>query len=328
MAARCALLVAVCAAAAGLSIDQLPQQNVENVSAAPDPVVSDTAGLLGAGLPKLSAEASRLQQETRIVLAAVILPEMPEDAEPVDILDRWDLGEDGVLLLVSVAERKSHIHARRRAKEVLSDAAARRILDAMRPALRQGDYAAAMVGAARDMRLEATTGECNADEEEDNYDFLFLVVPVFFALITSWLERRRSRKRAEARLRRMKDLSHKGEGFDCQETCAICLEKLGSKPTAMPNTTGKAEDEEAEEEDAVVVLPCRHAFHRRCLKRWLDVRDHCPVCRVKDPLLTGHDDADGDTPRAADTAGSSDGWDVSGIDSSFGAASMGVSGSW
>lgn len=278
-------------------------------------------------MPELSAEASRLQRETRIVLAAVILPEMPEDAESVDILDRWDLGEDAVLLLVSVAERKSHIHARGRAKEVLSDAAARRILDAMRPALRQGDYAAAMVGGAREMRLEATMGECNADEEEDNSDCMVFAGFVAVVLFAHWSGRRSSRNRAEARLRRLKDLSHKGEGFDCEETCAICLEKLGAKPTAMPTAAGEAGSETAEEEEeAVVVLPCRHAFHKRCLKQWLDVRDRCPVCRVKDPLLTGHNDADGDTPGAADTEDSSD---VTGIDSGFGAyGSVGVSGSW
>lgn len=47
--------------------------------------------------------------------------------------------------------------------------------------------------------------------------------------------------------------------------CAICLEELG------PNSD-------------VVVLPCRHAFHRGCAHSWLDRCPHlraarCPTCR-------------------------------------------------
>lgn len=44
------------------------------------------------------------------------------------------------------------------------------------------------------------------------------------------------------------------------ETCAICLED------ARPG-------------DRFRVLPCRHAFHCRCIDRWLTAeRNSCPVC--------------------------------------------------
>ena len=29
------------------------------------------------------------------------------------------------------------------------------------------------------------------------------------------------------------------------------------------------------------ITPCRHIFHGGCLKKWLFVQDHCPMCSAK-----------------------------------------------
>ncbi|KAI2660262.1 RING finger protein 122 [Labeo rohita] len=42
-------------------------------------------------------------------------------------------------------------------------------------------------------------------------------------------------------------------------TCAVCLEDFRTK-------------------DELGVLPCQHAFHKRCLVKWLEVRCSCPMC--------------------------------------------------
>ncbi|XP_067378328.1 RING finger protein 122 isoform X2 [Channa argus] len=42
-------------------------------------------------------------------------------------------------------------------------------------------------------------------------------------------------------------------------TCAVCLEDFKVK-------------------DELGVLPCQHAFHRKCLVKWLEVRCVCPMC--------------------------------------------------
>ncbi|XP_037338421.2 RING finger protein 122 isoform X2 [Pungitius pungitius] len=42
-------------------------------------------------------------------------------------------------------------------------------------------------------------------------------------------------------------------------TCAVCLEDFKMK-------------------DDLGVLPCQHAFHRKCLVKWLEVRCVCPMC--------------------------------------------------
>ncbi|XP_074664169.1 RING finger protein 122 isoform X2 [Strix aluco] len=42
-------------------------------------------------------------------------------------------------------------------------------------------------------------------------------------------------------------------------TCAVCLEDFRVK-------------------EELGVLPCQHAFHRKCLVKWLEVRCVCPMC--------------------------------------------------
>uniref|UniRef100_A0A3Q2YMX1 RING finger protein 122 n=1 Tax=Hippocampus comes TaxID=109280 RepID=A0A3Q2YMX1_HIPCM len=43
------------------------------------------------------------------------------------------------------------------------------------------------------------------------------------------------------------------------QTCAVCLEDFKVK-------------------DELGVLPCQHAFHQKCLVKWLEVRCVCPMC--------------------------------------------------
>ncbi|XP_058099836.1 RING-H2 finger protein ATL51-like [Magnolia sinica] len=56
---------------------------------------------------------------------------------------------------------------------------------------------------------------------------------------------------------------YKVKRWDERENCGICLDELG--------------DSETEE---VSVLSCSHPFHVRCLKRWLEESDSCPLCRM------------------------------------------------
>uniref|UniRef100_A0A8D0AT46 Ring finger protein 122 n=1 Tax=Salvator merianae TaxID=96440 RepID=A0A8D0AT46_SALMN len=42
-------------------------------------------------------------------------------------------------------------------------------------------------------------------------------------------------------------------------TCAVCLEDFKLK-------------------EELGVLPCQHAFHRKCLVKWLEIRCVCPMC--------------------------------------------------
>ncbi|CDQ72250.1 unnamed protein product [Oncorhynchus mykiss] len=55
-------------------------------------------------------------------------------------------------------------------------------------------------------------------------------------------------------------------GFNglCEVICAVCLEEFKQK-------------------DELGICPCKHAFHRKCLIKWLEVRKVCPLCNM--PVL-------------------------------------------
>uniref|UniRef100_A0A3Q3EIX3 RING finger protein 122 n=1 Tax=Labrus bergylta TaxID=56723 RepID=A0A3Q3EIX3_9LABR len=43
------------------------------------------------------------------------------------------------------------------------------------------------------------------------------------------------------------------------QMCAVCLEEFRSR-------------------DELGVCPCSHAFHKKCLLKWLEIRSVCPMC--------------------------------------------------
>uniref|UniRef100_A0A3P8UVZ4 Ring finger protein 24 n=1 Tax=Cynoglossus semilaevis TaxID=244447 RepID=A0A3P8UVZ4_CYNSE len=49
-----------------------------------------------------------------------------------------------------------------------------------------------------------------------------------------------------------------------KKICAVCLEEFKQK-------------------DELGICPCKHAFHRKCLIKWLEVRKVCPLCNM--PVL-------------------------------------------
>lgn len=49
-------------------------------------------------------------------------------------------------------------------------------------------------------------------------------------------------------------------GICIDDTCAICLDKM-------------------QENEDVIVLPCRHGFHQNCIGTWLNAHNVCPTCR-------------------------------------------------
>ncbi|XP_034544208.1 RING finger protein 122 [Notolabrus celidotus] len=54
------------------------------------------------------------------------------------------------------------------------------------------------------------------------------------------------------------------------QTCAVCLEEFRTR-------------------DELGVCPCSHAFHKKCLLKWLEIRSVCPMCNK--PILRLHNDA-------------------------------------
>ncbi|XP_075899157.1 RING finger protein 24-like isoform X2 [Nelusetta ayraudi] len=50
-----------------------------------------------------------------------------------------------------------------------------------------------------------------------------------------------------------------GKKLSLLGTCAVCLEEFRSR-------------------DELGVCPCSHAFHKKCLLKWLEIRSVCPMC--------------------------------------------------
>ncbi|VVT50727.1 uncharacterized protein SAPINGB_P002860 [Magnusiomyces paraingens] len=64
---------------------------------------------------------------------------------------------------------------------------------------------------------------------------------------------------------------------DLDGLCVVCQEKVVDKP-----------DEEIEEEEAIVTLPCLHSFHECCIARWMICYSpRCPVCSKKYIIRNG-----------------------------------------
>ena len=69
------------------------------------------------------------------------------------------------------------------------------------------------------------------------------------------LESNVSKKRKNLNLE--SNVSKKKKKF---EKCAICLKKLDYS-------------------EFLYILPCKHSFHRECIKGWLKIKNICPYCK-------------------------------------------------
>lgn len=90
----------------------------------------------------------------------------------------------------------------------------------------------------------------------------------------------------------MKDLTK--EQID--NPCPICMIKLDEKFDGTAGSQGNIESSNSQDtgnsdmeqplmtkNDIVYKTPCGHIFHGGCLKKWLDLKSECPLCREKLP---------------------------------------------
>jgi uncharacterized protein len=123
----------------------------------PQGYVSDFAGKIDpASRTQLERYAAQLESRTGVELALVTLSTL--DGEPVEdvanrLFETWGIGKkgknEGVLLLLAIAERRSRLEVGYGLEPVLPDGAAGDILRSMRPALRENHYGDAFILAAR-----------------------------------------------------------------------------------------------------------------------------------------------------------------------------------
>lgn len=120
---------------------------------------------------ELERYAAAVEKATGVQMALVTLPRL--DGEPIEdvanlLYRRWGIGQkgkdEGVLVLLAIAERRSRVEVGYGLEPLLADGSAGTLLREMRPALRDGGYGAALsiaahsigerVAKARNVRIE------------------------------------------------------------------------------------------------------------------------------------------------------------------------------
>ena len=89
---------------------------------------------------------------------------------------------------------------------------------------------------------------------------------------------------------------------DLEQQCVICLDNLGRITEEFNVEKSQNKDEKLNFEKKIndfitkiknknrnnkplMVTPCHHIFHTRCLELWLEQKNECPYCRAKIPPL-------------------------------------------
>jgi uncharacterized protein len=135
----------------------------------PTGYVNDFAGVIrDPGIRReLEDYCRRVEDSTGAQIALVTLPSL--EGEPIEdvanlLYRKWGIGDkrnnEGVLVLLAIADRRSRVEVGYGLEPYLPDGFAGSVLRGMRPALRQGDYGAAMAEAARQVaeRVAAAKG--------------------------------------------------------------------------------------------------------------------------------------------------------------------------
>jgi uncharacterized protein len=141
---------------------------VDISSLEPQGYVSDFAGVVDAAAKQdLEQYCHRVEDATGAQMAFVTLTTL--EGEPVedfanDLFRRWGIGkkgkDEGVLLLLVIADRRSRLEVGRGLEPVITDGTAGALLRDMRPALQQNQYGAALGTAAHALgeRIAASKG--------------------------------------------------------------------------------------------------------------------------------------------------------------------------
>lgn len=181
----------------------------------PTGYVSDLAHVINPSeIDQLEAFCTRVEQELGVQFALVTIDSIGDQEIrdfALDVFRTWGVGEkktnQGVLLLLSIKDRKSDIETGRGIEPYLTDGFSGGTLRAMRPQLRSGDYGAALLTAAEIMADQIAKGKGiafssnapppqerprdNAGREGHGLPFPLIVLGVFFLI---WLLGRGGRR--------------------------------------------------------------------------------------------------------------------------------------
>lgn len=166
--------------------------------------VSDYAGVLTREqIAALDARLRSYEEETTNQIAVAILKSLDgEDLEDFSIrlAEKWKIGtasrDNGVILLISLDDRKMRVEVGYGLEGALTDATADSIIrNSIAPHFRRGDYYGG-ISAGVEKIIEATKGEYKAEpatgerEGEDYFNIILLSVIVLALIFIMWEQRR------------------------------------------------------------------------------------------------------------------------------------------
>jgi uncharacterized protein len=156
-----------------------------DLPARPSARVNDYAGVLDpASKATIETKLAEFERESSTQVVVVVVPSL--DGQPIEdvavrVVETWGLGQkdknNGVLLLISLADRRARIEVGYGLEDRLTDALSRRILEErLFPAFRKGDRAGGIL-ATCDGIIAATRGAYTAPprKRKDTPALLFIV---------------------------------------------------------------------------------------------------------------------------------------------------------
>ncbi|WP_200380115.1 TPM domain-containing protein, partial [Rubrivivax gelatinosus] len=183
-------------------------QDLQPVPALSARVIDQTATLKPEQRAALEAKLAAFEADAGPQIVVLIVANTaPEDiaAYAWRVADQWKIGRrevgDGVLVVVSIGDRRVRIEVARALEGAIPDLAARQIIDrAMRPAFREGDYAGGLdaaldqlIARIRGENLPAPAAHSGAQEGTQFEDWIVLLlfgVPVMATVLSRMLGRK------------------------------------------------------------------------------------------------------------------------------------------
>ena len=80
----------------------------------------------------------------------------------------------------------------------------------------------------------------------------------------------------------------KAEAYDgeiAKSECSICLNEIRKKPEDISQELTETQEEFKNVKIWYAIGPCKHAFHPKCLRDWMNERLVCPNCRKELPPM-------------------------------------------
>ncbi len=214
------------------------------------------------------------------------------------VFDHWGIGDpqtnNGLLIFMSIYDRKFRIVTGKGAREIVSDSYADSIFASVKPYLKNEEYAKAIETAVSDVQYYSDPPNIIIRFLTWLYELITaLIVPFCFFAIVYCLALCNSRrpiniKRADfnKNMEKLKELQKGGklnEHF-VNTACGICLQEFEKSDTQNPKTA------------EYVILVCGHNFHKDCLESWLKTKNMCPFCKTKDPTNPQRENVHNDEP--------------------------------